>query len=71
MLTQRLLNILRIFNDPKNASLVQNVELIPQDISFLRENGLKVEVIESNSTTSICSVSRDKKIEEGTEEKRL
>ena len=59
MLSQRLLDIIRIFNNPANSNLVQNFELILQDIEFLRDNGLRVEIIESNSMTALCRVSRN------------
>lgn len=42
MLSQRLLDIIRIFNNPANFNLVQNFELIPQDVAFLHSNGSKL-----------------------------
>ena len=58
MLSQRLLDIIRIFNDPSNTDLVQTFELIPQDIEYLRKNGLKVDIIEKNSMVVLCRISR-------------
>jgi hypothetical protein len=60
--------IIRNFNDPSNFDLVQDIELIPQDIGFLRKNGLKVDILESNSVVSLCRVSRDTIREEKTDE---
>lgn len=58
MLSQRLLDIIRIYNNPENIELVQTFELIPQDIEFLRKNGLMVEVVDKNSLSCMCNVYR-------------
>ena len=63
MLSQRLLYILRMYNNPANSDLSREFELIPQDIDFLEKNGLNVEIIDKRAMTVLCRVSHKKKEE--------
>ncbi len=71
MLTQRLLFILKFFNNPANLNSFLELDLVPQDIDFLIKNGLKVDIIKKNSITTFCRLSRDIIEDETLEESQI
>lgn len=68
MISQRLLDLLREFNNPANERLELQAELLMPDILFLEANGIKVEVLKSSSYSKMCKLSIGTLIKKDTRE---